>query len=73
MEAYYSGYAGNPKWVFEPGMVATVVCISPKVRIVHDPPRTDGSDERVVIDYVDPADGEKRRASLNFCNTVRLK
>lgn len=72
VEAYYSNYAGNPKWVFKPGMEATVVCISPKVQIVYGPPIYDGFDERVVIDYIDPADGVTRRASLNFCNIARV-
>ena len=73
VEAYYSNYAGNPRWVFSPGMVGVVHGISPKVVVKPDcgDPRYDQSEERVVVDYQDPHDGETRRVSLNFCNIRR--
>jgi len=70
--AYYSGYAGNPVWMFEPGTIARVHCVAPKVRIVDDPPVRDCLDELVVADYEDPVTGQTRRVSLNFCNIRKL-
>lgn len=69
-EAYYSRYAGNPVWRFEPGMIGVVHCIAPKVqRYTHDPPPGyDCRDIFAVVDYADPETGETRRVGLDFCN-----
>lgn len=70
VEAYYSGYSGNPVWKFEPGMIAVVHCVSLKVsrRKYLDPgePQYDMKYEFVVADYDDQ--GTERRIGLDFCN-----
>ena len=71
VEAYYSGYNGNPKWVFLPGTEGVVASIAPKVRIVGEPPAYDDCDEFVVVDYKDG--DETRRVGLNFCNIKRVE
>ena len=68
VEAYYSGYSGNPVVRFEPGDVGVVASIAPKVRIVSGP-EYDGRDEFLVIDFEHEVHG-KQRCSLNFCNVV---
>lgn len=71
----YSEYGGNPKMIFEPGMVGVIACISAKVRKYkpeHRPVWCDNDDYSAVVDYID-SDGVKRRTSLNFCNVVHLK
>lgn len=78
VEAYYSGYGGNPYWWFKPGMVGVVKSIAPKVtRQLHlDPksPEYDCGDEFLVVDYEDPeCGGTVRRTGLHFCNAVRVK
>ena len=67
VDAYYSDYNGNPRWLFEPGMVGTVAVVAAKVRIV-DGPQYDDRDQMLVIEYRDPDTDDLRRASLNFCN-----
>lgn len=67
VEAYYG------EGMFRPGMVGTVVMVTPKVRIVRPPgdPRYDGCQDFVVVDYVDD-NGQLRRTGLNFCNVKRV-
>ena len=71
VEAYYSGYGGNPKMEFTPELVGTIAAIAPKVRIYNpkDDDRFDGKDEFLVVDFVHPEHG-KQRVGLNFCNAV---
>lgn len=71
VEAYYSDYGGNPKFVFSPGMEGVVASIAPKVRLMGEPPIYDRRDEFVVVDYKD--NGETRRVGLNFCNIKRVE
>ena len=71
VEAYYSGYAGNPEMIFMPEMIGTIASIAPKVRIYNPPndDRYDGKDEFLVVDFVHPELGNQR-VGLNFCNAV---
>lgn len=72
VEAYYSGYAGNPKCLFEPGMVGEIVDTAPKVCIMGEPPVYDKRDIRLVVDFRHPELGIQR-VSLNFCNAKAVK
>jgi hypothetical protein len=68
--AYYSDYGGNPKMMFIPGTVGTVVCIAPKVRIIRHGPQHDSKEEMLVVDYDCPVTGKLQRTSLNLCNAM---
>lgn len=73
VEAYYSGYSGNPRWWFRPGMIGVVAAVAPKVVRKHDydnDPRYDQAEEFLVVDYQDGV--VQRRVSLNFCNARRV-
>lgn len=73
VRAYYSDYAGMPTIPFEPGTVATVVAIAPKVRIAGDDPLIyDQSDEFIVADFYSPVTRKLERVSLNFVNARRV-
>lgn len=66
--AYYSKYAGNPEMLFRPGMIGIVASITPKVRIIGDPPTHDKNPMFLVVDYAAPETGKTERVGLNFCN-----
>jgi hypothetical protein len=68
--AYYSEYGSNPKMTFKPGMVATVVCIAPKVRIITCGPEHDSKNTMLVVDYDCPVTRKVQRTSLNLCNAI---
>lgn len=70
--AYYSGYAGRPVCLFEPGIRGTVASIAPKVRISGAAPTHDRKPDFLVVDFVHPQHGQQR-ASLNFCNVEVLR
>lgn len=71
VDAYYSSYGGNPKMIFEPGMVGMVKYIPPKVRIVkrNGEPWLDRHTHFVVVDFDFPGRGTQR-VGLNFVNCV---
>ena len=76
VEAYYSNYGGNPIMVFRPGMVGTIAAIAPKVRNTPKQLRDKAHDSKadmLVLDYDCPVTGKQQRASLNYCNTVKIK
>ncbi len=68
VEAHYSGFNGNPRWMFTPGTPGTVAAIVPKVRIVGGSPIHDRRDMFLVVDYVCLETQGIRRVGLNFCN-----
>ena len=71
--AYYSEYAGRPKMIFKPGMVAMVHAVAPKVRRVVRGPQHDRKLEFIVADYTAPETGKTERVSVHFCNAVAVR
>ena len=72
VEAYYSGYNGNPKVMFTPNDVGIVRSIAPKVHILKCLPVFDGCEDFLVIDFIHPEHG-KQRCHLNYCNVRIIK
>jgi len=74
--AYYSAYGGNPAIVFQPGMVATVYSVPPKVSITQwerDPLRYDRSPYFLCCDYEAPETGKTERVGLDYVNCTLVE
>lgn len=66
VEAYYGTS------VFRPGMVGTVMSVSPKVRMLPPDKSHDSKVHFLTIDYDCPSTGRKERCGLNYINTVLI-
>lgn len=71
IHAYYSGYAGRPVVVFQPGMVGVVACETAKVRVVPGP-GCDGRHTFFCVDFPYGPGGNEERVGLDLCNIVLL-
>lgn len=69
--AYYSGYAGQPIMLFEPGMRGQVAAITPKTYVQPVDKKHDSKDTFLVVDFYHPEYGVQR-CGLNFCNAKRV-
>jgi hypothetical protein len=68
-EAYYSGYAGNPRCFLEPGQVAYVGAV--KVPYVRESKDKGRGDYFTCVDWV--ADGRKWRAGVANRNIRKVR